>query len=238
VSNRPNPVVQAASGVSKAEVCERGELDDGFTSTVYRTRELWTVREAVRTSAFWLFSIAAVGESVPSTAAIAHAVPHLRDLGHSAAAAGAAIGLFSMCTIIGKLGAGFLCDRLEPRYAWCASIILMGLAVWLATRAQSAGVMYLFAAMLGLGSGGALTCWHTTVANYFGPSLFASILGAQLPFSNAVAAVTPFLIGLAYDAHHSYTTAFYMVAAVAVGAAVPLLAAVPPTRSGDRTNPT
>jgi MFS family permease len=114
--------------------------------------------------------------------------------------------------------------------------MMMGFAVWLATRAQSAGVMYLFAGMLGLGSGGALTCWHTTVANYFGPSLFASILGAQLPLSNAVAAVTPFLIGLAYDAQRTYTTAFYIVAAVAVGAAVPLLAAVPPTRSGGRTS--
>ena len=235
VRNRPTYVAELPGEVSGAGLHRRIDPDGGSPSTVYRTREHWTVREAVKTPAFWLFSIAAVGESVPSTAAIAHAVPHLRDLGHSAAAAGAAIGLFSVCTIFGKLSAGFLCDRVEPRYAWSASIMMMGFAVWLATRAQSTGVMYLFAGMLGLGSGGALTCWHTTVANYFGPSLFASILGAQLPFSNAVAAVTPFLIGLAYDTEHTYTAAFYIVAAISVGAAVPLLAAVPPTRSGGQT---
>jgi MFS family permease len=200
------------------------------SSSVYRTVESWKVREAVRTPAFWLIGIAAVGESIPSTAAVVHAVPHLRDLGHTAAAAGAALGLFSICTIFGKLSAGFLCDRTEPRYAWSACIMLMGLAVLIATRAQSTGVMYLFAAMLGFGSGAALTCWHATVANYFGPTLFASILGAQMPFSNAAAAATPFLVGLAYDAQHSYTVAFYVVAALSVGAALPLLAAVPPNR--------
>jgi MFS family permease len=237
VRNRPTQVVQLPGGVSGPGFHRRSDLGGRSRSAVYRTREQWTVREAVRTPAFWLFSIAAVGESVPSTAAIAHAVPHLRDLGHSAAAAAAAIGLFSVCTIFGKLAAGFLCDRVEPRYAWSASIMMMGFGVWLATRAQSAGVMYLFAGMLGLGSGGALTCWHTTVANYFGPNLFASILGTQLPFSNAVAAVTPFLIGLAYDAQRSYTIAFYAVAGVSIGAAVPLLAAVPPSRSGGRAKP-
>lgn len=200
-------------------------------SPVYRTRDSWTVREAMRTPAFWLIGIAAVGESVPSTAAIAHAVPHLRDLGHSAQAAAAALGLFAVCTIVGKLSTGFLCDRIEPRYAWSVSIAIMGLAVLVATQAHSASTMYLFTGLLGFGSGGALTCWHATVANYFGPTAFASILGALMPFTNAVSATSPFLVGLSYDVQGSYSTAFYVISAITLISAVLLLAAAPPSRS-------
>jgi MFS family permease len=224
VRNRPGDYGQLPDGRTASDDLAHA----GVAAPVHRTREVWTVRDAVRTASFWLISIAAVGESIPSTAAVAHAVPHLRDLGHSASAAAGALGLFAICTIVGKLSAGFIGDRVEPRYAWSACIMMMGLAVWVATRAQSAAVMYLFTGMLGFGSGAALTCWHATVANYFGPTLFASILGVQYPFNNAVAAASPFLVGLAYDTQHSYTMAFYAIAIISVIAAVPLLAAAPP----------
>ena len=112
--------------------------------------------------------------------------------------------------------------------------MMMGAAVVVATHAASDTGMYSFAALLGFGSGAALTCWHATVANYFGPAAFPSILGTQMPFSNMVAAASPFLVGLAYDAQGSYTTAFYIVATVSFIAAVLLLAASPPSRTGER----
>ncbi|WP_129774589.1 MFS transporter [Peristeroidobacter soli] len=230
VKNRPADLGQQPDG-AKAQAIQGGEQATGFVSTVYRTRERWTVRDAMRTPAFWLIGVAAVGESVPSVAAIAHAVPHLRDLGHSAEATAAALGLFAMCTIAGKLSVGFFCDRIEPRYAWSVSIVMMGLAVFVATHAQSAAAMYLFTGLLGFGSGAALTCWHSTVANYFGPTAFASILGALMPFSNAVAAASPFLVGLLYDRQGTYTMAFYAVSAVSIISALMLLAAVPPRQS-------
>jgi cyanate permease len=66
------------------------------------------------------------------------------------------------------------------------------------------------------------------VANYFGPAAFASILGAQMPFSNAMAAAGPYLVGLAFDVQGSYTPAFYALAAFSVLTALMLLAATPP----------
>jgi MFS family permease len=185
----------------------------------------------MRTRAFWLISFAAVGESAPGAAAITHAVPLLRDFGHSAEAAAAALGLFAISSIFGKLIAGFLCDRIDPRYAWSLFILMMGTAVLVATRANTLASMYLFTGLLGCGSGAALTCWHATVANYFGPNGFASILGAQMPFSNAMAAAAPFLVGLAYDVQGSYSIAFYLVAALSLVTASLLLTAVPPSRS-------
>jgi MFS family permease len=225
VKNRPSDYDQVPDGVAS-----NTETRAGYISSVYRTRERWSIRQATGTVAFWLIGFAAVGESAPSTAAIAHAVPHLRDLGHSSQAAASALGVFAVMSIVGKLVAGYLCDRVEPRYVWSACILMMGSAVLIATHAHADSVMYLFTGMLGFGSGGALTCWHTTVANYFGATALAAVLGAQMPFSNAMAAASPFLVGVIYDAQHSYTQSFYAIATLSFVAALLLFTAAPPAQ--------
>jgi cyanate permease len=186
----------------------------------------------VRTPTFWLLTLAAVGESVPGTSTIAHAVPLLRDLGHSAAAAGAALGLFSTASMFGSLTVGLLCDRVEPRIVWAVCILLIGAGMLVATRARADAAMYLFTGTVGFGSGAALTCWHATVGNYFGPSSFPSILCAQLPVSNTIAAASPFLVGIVYDVRGSYTPAFVSLAAFSVLTAILLFFTRPPARSG------
>jgi len=238
VKNRPGDAGQQVDG-DTVGVRERGAAEPSAAplEPTRGTRERWTIREAVKTPALWFISLAAVGESASSTAALAHAVPHLRDLGHSAESAAAAMSVFAVCTIVGKLSVGFMCDRLEPRNAWSACILMMSVAICVATRAHSAGAMYLFTGMLGFGSGGALTCWHATVANYFGPAAFASILGAQMPFSNAVSAAAPFLVGIVYDLHGSYTPAFFAVAGFSAFAALMLLVTSAPTHGGGQPPP-
>ncbi|HTW67111.1 MAG TPA: MFS transporter [Bryobacteraceae bacterium] len=230
VKNRPEELGQVSDGHPKPVSEIPGDVASE-RSRIYRTREHWTVREAVRTSAFWLLTLASIGESVPGTASIAHAVPHLRDLGHTAAAAGSAIGIFSICSIIGSLIVGFLCDRVDPRVAWAVCILAIGSGVFIATRAGSDAAMYLFTGMVGFGSGAALTCWHATVANYFGPASFPSILGAQMPVSTTLAAASPFLVGVVYDMRGSYTPAFLALGAFSVLTAVLLFFTHPPARS-------
>jgi MFS family permease len=234
VKNRPEDVGQIADGVAGGDAIPVGKISSDVVarrSRVYRTRDHWTVREALHTPAFWLLTLASVGESVPGTAAIAHAVPHLRDLGHTAAAAGSAIGIFSICSIVGSLVVGFTCDRMDPRIAWAVCILMIGSSVFIATRAQSDVAMYLFTGMIGFGSGAALTCWHATVGNYFGPTSFPSIVCAQMPVSTTLAAASPFLVGMVYDVRGSYTPAFLVLGAFSVLTAVLLFFANPPTRS-------
>ena len=231
VKNRPEDLGQVADGDARPVSKISGDVAS-LRSRIHRTRDHWTVREAVHTSVFWLLTLASVGESVPGTAAIAHAVPHLRDLGHTAARAGSAIGIFSVCSIVGSLVVGFLCDCMDPRIAWGVCILVIGSGVFIATRAGSEAAMYLFTGLVGFGSGAALTCWHATVANYFGPASFPSILGAQMPVSTTLAAASPFLVGMVYDVRGSYTLAFFALCAFSVLTAILLFFANPPTRSG------
>jgi MFS family permease len=235
VKNHPEEVGQVADG-DRQTVSEIVHDAASPRPRVYRTQDHWTLREAAHTPTFWLLTLAAVDESVPGTATIAHAVPHLRDLGHSAAAAGAALGLFSTSSIFGTLTVGLLCDRVEPRIVWAVCISLIGAGMLVATRAYADAAMYLFTGMLGVGSGAALTCWHATVGNYFGPSLFPSILCAQLPVSNTIAAASPFSVGIVYDVRGSYTPAFVSLAAFSGLTAILLCFTRPPTRRSQLLN--
>lgn len=191
----------------------------------------WSLGEAMRTRSYWLISLAAVGETVPSSAALAHGVAHLRDLGHSPEVAASAISLFALTSVGGKLSAGYLCDRFEPGRMWTLYILMLSGAVLLATLARSVPMMIAFAVVLGLGAGGALTCWHATVARHFGPAAFATILGSQMPFSNAFAALAPFLTGLAFDRFGSYESAFYMMATLGALLAILVFTLPTPVRS-------
>lgn len=229
VKNRPQDLGQVVDG--DAKVINKISVEFAAPRPrIYRTQEHWTVREAMHTRAFWLLTLAAVGESVPGTAAIAHAVPHLRDLGHTAAAAGSALGFFSVCAVAGSLIAGFLCDRVDPRTGWAICISIIGCGVFIATRAESEAAMYAFTGMIGFGSGAALTSWHATIGNYFGPTSFPSILCAQLPISNTIAAASPFLVGMVYDARGTYTPAFFAVGGLSFLTAILLIFANPPMR--------
>lgn len=218
VRDRPEDMGQRPDGVAAT-----GAAGDGGPALA--TAPPSTLRQAMGTRAYWLITVAAVGETVPSSAVLAHGVPHLRDLGHSPEIAAGAISLFALSSVAGKLGAGYLCDRFEPRYMWTCFILVLSAAVVLATQARGLPMMVAFACTLGVGAGGALTCWHSTVAHYFGPRAFPTVLGSQMPFSNAFAAVSPFLTGLAFDRMGSYQTAFYAMAAMgAVLACLVLLA--------------
>jgi hypothetical protein len=56
-------------------------------------------------------------------------------------------------------------------------------------------------------------------------------IGEQLPVSNTIAAVSPFLVGMVYDAQGTYAPAFMALAAFSVLTAVLLFFASPPARS-------
>lgn len=226
VRDRPRDIGQEPDGgAASNEVI-------GMPVTIRATDRVWTMSQAMRTPAYWLIGLAAVGETVPSSSVLAHGVPHLMDLGHKPEVAAGAISIFALSSVAGKLGAGYLCDRFDPRYMWAVFIMVLSAAVVVATLARDLKMLILFAMLLGVGAGGSLTCWHSTVAHYFGPCAFAKILGSQMPFTNAFAALGPFLTGVAYDRFGTYQSAFFVMAAM--GAVLACLVLMAPSAEKHR----
>lgn len=225
---------------------DHGQLPDGQTAaesaggigagghaakrtSIYRSTVAWNTKDAVKTSAMWLMVAASIGFAVPFVVILSHLIPHLKDIGNAPGVAAMAIGALGLCSIIGKLGAGFLCDRFEPRYVWVVAMQLVAASIFVTVDAHSTVEIYLIGILLGLGYGAASICWASMVANYFGAASFASVMGLQLPLNGLAVGTAPFLVGLAYDAQGSYTTAFYAIAAFCLATGWLLMAAAPPT---------
>jgi len=155
-------------------------------------------------------------------------VLHLMDLGHSRAAAAYSVSIFAVDAVLGKLAAGLLGDRIEPRFVWSVGSFLMAYSMFGLTHAVSNSAMYVPSVALGIGNGIALVCWSTLVANYFGPRAFPTLMGTQVPFVSTLGAFAPLAAGAMFESRHTYVPVFDGLAGMSFVAAVNLLIAAPP----------
>lgn len=85
----------------------------------------WTVRAAVRTGRFWWLFVGLLFGTLCHQSLMVHQVAFLRDQGFNPMLAASAVGLVGLCGSVGKVGWGWVSDRIgrEPSYAlaWPAS---------------------------------------------------------------------------------------------------------------------
>lgn len=217
--------------------------DDGLaagSSSVSRqfpahiTTEEWTYREALATPAFWLMIVSQVAVSCGYTLYLAHGIVHLKDLGHTQAAAAWSVGILAVTGLIAKVIIAALGDRLDPRYLWGAFTAIFGLGLILVVNARSGSELFMFAACLGIGFGGSLVCLMTTLGNYYGMRVFASLSGLALAINTTFSALIPYIGGWLYDSGRGYGGVFHALAAWCFVSALVLFVMRPPLRRVSR----
>ena len=230
VKEHPSELGQFADGVS-ANLSTPVGPHPRAPRGVSQTAEVWTFSEALRTRTLWLLILANLGVSMGIAMFTAHGVAHLKDVGYSSAAAAMSISALAIAMLVGRLSAG-LGDRIEPRFLWAVAMVLYGLGLIWAFRARSVADLYIYAALLGLGSGLSMVCVMTIPANYFGAKAYPSIIGLVMATGTAGAAIAPVAAGYLYDMYRSYGAAFYSIAAICFASSVLVLGVTPPRPRG------
>lgn len=192
------------------------------------TTEQWTFAAALRSPALWLMLICALGVSAAFTMLVPQAGPHLHDLGHPLSAGALAISTMTISSLLAKAIVAAVGDAIDPRYIWAAFTAICAGGMLLVIDARSTAQLYAFAVCVGSGFGAMIVCLMAVLSNYFGLKPYASIVGLAIAIQTAVSAAAPLLAGLLYDRIHTYTPAFYCVAAVCLASAVILLLIRPP----------
>jgi MFS family permease len=223
VKDKPSDYGQKPDGVLDGATADVKRL-----KLVYQSSEGWTINEALRTRAFWLIIFALLGYTAPFLALLAHLVPHLKGLGYEPTTAAASIGVIAGTSVIGKLGGGFLCDRIEPRYVWMGGMLLIAASVIVAIAPHSVWEVYLVGALVGVGYGSSTVAWCAITANYYGAKSYASVYGMMSCFGLTVTAPVPFVVGYVYDVTGTYVDTFFGLTALCLLAGVSLIAAIPP----------
>jgi OFA family oxalate/formate antiporter-like MFS transporter len=225
--------------VTRAHPAERGLLPDGATGDRPLPRPLgstpqpvaadaWPTAEAIRTSTFFLATTAISLGFASVGAVLLHTSPFMEDRGIAPEMAGLILGLVSGMGILGKVGSGYLSDRMSPRLL-LASVFLMeavGLTVLIST--ESTLGLAAFVLIFGYSMGGVVALQPLVVVYYFGLASLATIVGAMTAFSALFSALGPIFAGFMHDLLGDYTLAFIVFIAVDCFAALLVLLMRPP----------
>lgn len=189
----------------------------------------WTAGRAMRTRAFWLVIIAALGAIGPLRMLTVHQLAVAAGAGVDRLYAASVIGLAGGISAAAFIFFGYISDRIGRRRAYLiGSLFLISAIIILASlRAPEQRQWLLFyALMLGLGEGSRSSLVTAVASDLFpGPALgtINSAVGAAF---GAGAAFFPWLAGRIFDLRGAYTVAFLAgIVVIAVSTAALWLAA-------------
>ncbi len=194
----------------------------------------WTVREAVRTRAFWLLLfgttiLMAVSGSVNFTF-----VSHMTQNGIGADTARTALAVWAGMGIIGGVLGGELRQRLAVRYALPLVILVTTSALVWFVLTDSVWMAFVFAIWHGLAFGAQLPLNRISFPDYFGRYSVGRIRSVTAPPQLLLNAFGPFVSGLVIDSRGSYDLIYFVFIGLLLTAALSLLLArrpEPPVRS-------
>ncbi|HVL54934.1 MAG TPA: MFS transporter, partial [Burkholderiaceae bacterium] len=150
-----------------------------------------------------------------------HHVAYLVDHGLPAMTAATIVGIVGASSIVGKIGGGWLSDRIDREFIYVAGIGcvvlgigLLGLVRWL----PSLWVPYGYAVLFGAGYSVTASLAPAMVSDRFGGRNFGAIVGLSMVGGAIGSALGAWLAGFLFDLSGSYAIPFTIAGACAAAA--------------------
>lgn len=184
-----------------------GQHVDGDSATDAPPAEVWGVtrKEALRSSFFWLVTVAVATISTITTAVVFHQIDLLGSRGLTPTEAAANFLPQTVATLIATLGIGALADRVSPRIVLITSMAMMAGGLLLATAVTPGLLAIAFGMLIGAAGGAMRVVEATELPRYFGTLHIGAIRGVVTSVGIAGAAVGPVLFSLGHDVTGNYT---------------------------------
>ena len=179
--------------------------------------------DARKTHTFRIMLVAFVGIGLGVNGLGIHLVPMLTDWGMAAATAALVFSVSGLCTIIGRVGAGYLADRFFAPYVAIAFSACAVCSILLLLMGVVGPAAFLIGVMLGLGSGGNPNIIAYLISRYFGTRSYGELYGTIYGIHIIGSGISPLVLGLGYDMMGSYTGVLLAYAGLVIAAACTLL---------------
>jgi len=183
-----------------------------------------SITQAIKTSRFWVWGLILLCFFFYLQVISVHIVPHAIDIGVLPIIAVSIVSIIAGCSVIGQLSAGFISDRIGGRLLLIACIFLAALALLWLLFAKEIWMLYVFAAVLGLASGGIILLEIVVTSELFGLSSLGMILGSLFILATIGSTLGPPLAGSIFDITGSYNLAFLIC--VIIGALAIILSLI------------
>lgn len=178
-------------------------------STVHLDGRIWTTKEILNSSRFWLPVICILPMMIAFGAVQLNIGALAGDLGFGADVAARLVAVSAICMVLGKFFFGALGDRLDHRILFWIALAFMSGAMAILQLDASLWALILGVVALGLAGGGLLPLLGLIFGARFGVASFGRVMGLVM-LSLTVGATGPLLAGWLYDLTGSYDAAFML----------------------------
>ena len=171
-----------------------------------------TLRDVLRTKEFWLFTSYLSGTFAVNSAVQGHMIPYFQqDIGLTAAWAAVVMSMVFIISGIGRIGGGYLLDRMDYRLVLAVVAAMMGLALlYLQVAAVKTVFATLpFALMFGVSFGCLVPMRGAVGSIMFGTRAIGKVLGILQGGPVAAGVIGPFVMGMIFDLHGNYSAAIW-----------------------------
>lgn len=188
--------------------------------------------EALRSRTFWHIALAMACQMMMVNAVTTHVMPYLGSVGFSRLTAGYIASAVPLASVAGRLGFGWLGDRMSRKQMMTLGYAMMGLSFpfYALTSSSSAGFLVPFFALFSVGFGGNAVLRAAIVNEYYGRTNFGTIHGFVMGVAVLGNISGPPLAGWVYDKWGSYQGIWWAFIPVSLIAVVLIATAVKPKR--------
>lgn len=214
VRDRPEPYGLRPDG----DPPEEGDSSETSTGPVRRRTDAGlTLHAVLRTKEFWLFTGYLSGTFAVNSAVQVHMIPYLQqDIGLTAAWAAVVMSMVFILSGIGRIGGGYLLDRMDYRLvlAVVAAMMGIGLVYLQVATVTTVWATWPFAFMFGVSFGCLVPMRGAVGSIMFGTRSIGRVIGILQGGPIAAGVIGPLIMGIIFDLNGNYSSAIWGLIAV------------------------
>ena len=171
-----------------------------------------TLHDVLRTKEFWLFTGYLSGTFAVNSAFQVHMVPYFQqDLGLTAASAAVVLTMVFLISGIGRVGGGYVLDKMDYRFVMGAVAAMMGLSLLYlqVVDIKTVAATLPFALLFGVSFGCLVPMRGAVGSIMFGTRAIGGILGLLQGAPIAAGVIGPFVMGIIFDLNGHYSVAIW-----------------------------
>lgn len=203
-------IITASSLIIIASPDKKGLRPYGVQETSSESKVVtsWTSGAAIKTRAYLtlatVYSLALISSQIFQVHLVSYAIDHQV----SETAAATALGLIGGFSVLGRLGAGLLSDKLGWQRSMAIAYFGCSLAVFALTGISEQWALYAFVAVYGICHGGRVPPLVGLIGHFFGTVALAELIGICTGIAMVFGATGPYVAGFLYDVSGNYAVPF------------------------------
>jgi sugar phosphate permease len=204
-----------------------GYLPDGKTSKHQTSNKMRAlpptidveigVRQAIKSRAFWHTALGMTCSFLIVATVTTHVMPYLSTVGFNRSTSSFVATALPLTSILGRLGFGWLGDRLNKKLLLVVSCALLSLSMLFFGLIGTVGTWLVipFIIFFGIGWGSSAVLPPTLLREYFGRVSLGTLLGFSIGMGHLITVAGPPLAGWVFDKYGNYFSAWVALAGIA-----------------------